>query len=120
MKKLSDYKGEDAIDLWADLLEPLSIIFTNNDIKSVYHSKESALIKAKTIIKNCKAETIEILERIDPTPIDGLNLVVRLVEMLVELEGDDTLKGFFDFSEPEKREKESSGSVTENTLVGAI
>ena len=116
MKKLSDYKGEDAIELWADLLEPLSAMFTNPKVIEVYKDKgASVMSKAKAILKECKSETIQFLERVDETPVDGLNILIRLVQLLAELEEDESLKGFFEFAGQEKTESVSSGSVTEST-----
>ena len=31
MKRLSDYQGEEAIELWADLLDPISDILTDKE-----------------------------------------------------------------------------------------
>ena len=45
MKKLSDYKGDDAIELWADLLDPLTVIFTDHDFRqAVQNNKSLSLI----------------------------------------------------------------------------
>ena len=116
MKKLSDYKGEDAIDLWADLLEPLSTIFTNQEIVKIYRDKTATVVsKSKAILKECRKETIELLERIDDTPVDGLNIIIRLIELLSELESEESLKGFFGFAGQATMENVSSGSVTEST-----
>ena len=35
MKKLSDYKGDEAIELWADLLEPMTEILGDKDIAKI-------------------------------------------------------------------------------------
>ena len=47
MKKLSDYQGEEALELWADLIEPMSEILVDPEMKKVFESKKSNF--AKTI-----------------------------------------------------------------------
>lgn len=115
MKTLSNYKGNDAIELWADLLDPLSRIFTDGNIAKVVRSGQSKLAIAKAIIKDHSQDAVEILTRIDDTPIDGLNVITRLVGLITEIGQDETVKSFFGFAA--EQTKESSGLPTEN--IGA-
>ena len=43
--KLSDYKNEDAVEVIADIIEPLSVIFTDEEIKNE-KNKMKAIAKA--------------------------------------------------------------------------
>lgn len=113
MKKLSDYKGEEAIELWADLIEMVAPIFTDNSIKEIVRSGKPKIEIAKAILAKHKSDAVKILLRIDPTPIDGLNVVIRLIELLNEIGKDETLTSFFGFAE--QTDNESSGFLTENT-----
>lgn len=115
MKRLSDYKGDEALELWADLLDPLSIILTDNKIKKIIESGQPKIKIAKDILKAHKKEAVEILTRIDPEPIDGFNVVLRLVNLIAEIGQHDDIKSFFAYAEQEKMEDESGGSVMENT-----
>lgn len=115
MKKLSDYKGDDAIELWADLLEPMGAIIADKEIAEVVQSGKPKLLIAKSILKNHSKDAESILLRIDPTPIDGLNIVLRLVMLIGEIGQSEELKSFFGFAEQVKTANESFGSVTENT-----
>ena len=117
MVKLSDYKGEEAIELWADLLDPISAILTNKEVVQVVRSNKSRLEIAKTILKNNKDEATQILLRIDPEPIDGINLVMRLMFILAEIGQNEDIKPFFGSAAQDMTGNESSGSVTENTEV---
>ena len=56
--------------------------------------------------------------RIDETPVDGLNIVLRLVEVINEIGENDDVKSFFGFAEQEEMEDASSGSPTVNTKGG--
>jgi hypothetical protein len=115
MKTLSDYKGEEAIDLWADLLNPITAIIGDTKIQGTIKADKPKTEIAKMILKSYKAEAVEILLRIDPEPIDGLNIVLRLVELITEIGKNKEIQSFFGFADQEKPGIESFGSVTANT-----
>lgn len=117
MKKLSDYKGDEAIDLWADLLDPLTDILGDKSVAEIVRSGRPKMTIAKEILKNHKSDAVKILLRIDDTPINGLNIVFRLVAVLSEIGESEEVKAFFGYAEQAKTAKEFSGSVTENTEV---
>lgn len=117
MKRLSDYKGEEAIDLWADLLEPLTVIFSDKELIENIKSGKAKMLIAKDVITAHKKEAEEILLRIDPTPLDGMNIITRLIAILVDIGDNEDIKPFFGSAVQEKMDKESSGSPTENTGV---
>ena len=114
MKKLSDYKDEEAIELWADLLEPIGEILGDEEIAEVVRAKKSKMIIAKTILKSHPKETESVLLRIDPEPLNGVNIILRLMEIITDIGKNEELKSFFGYAEQEKEET-SSGSVMENT-----
>ena len=115
MKRLSDYKGDEAFELWADLLEPITEILGDGEIAEVLQSNKPTLIKASIILKKYKKEAMDIMLRIDPEPIDGLNVIVRLASILVEIGQRDDIRGFFGFAGQAEMENVSSGFVTEST-----
>lgn len=114
MKKLSDYKGEEAIDLWADLLDPFIEIVGDKKVAGMLRSKKPPVIVAREIIKSYKPQVEQILLRIDDTPLNGLNILIRLVSVLSEIGHDPTIQSFFVSVPEEKKEETSSGNVTEN------
>lgn len=114
MKKLSDYKGEEAIELWADLMEPAGKILADKKIADVIKSKKAPIFIAKDILKLHAKEAMDIMLRIDDTPVDGLNAVTRLLVLIGEIMEDDTAKSFFD-TQGQKMDSVSSGSATEST-----
>ena len=120
MKKLSDYTGDEAIELWADLLEPLSRILGDKEIANTIRSKKPKMIIAKAILKYHKADAEQILLRIDPEPLNGINVIVRLLSILSDIGQNEDIKGFFALAEQAKTENESFGSVTESTEVNEI
>ena len=115
MKRLSDYKNEEAIELWANLLDPIVNIFKDGEVIKNIREGKSALEKAQTILRLHKKDAANLILAIDPTPITGLNLIVRLTDVLLEIENSEEFGDFFGSRRPGTMEKESSGSVMENT-----
>lgn len=115
MKKLSDYKGDEAIDLWADLLDSLTVIFTDIEVRKVIASGKSKLDIARVVLKLHKKESMDIITRIDPQPVDGLNIISRLVGVIGEIGESEEIKSFFGYAEEVKKGKESSGLHMVNT-----
>ena len=117
MKRLSDYTGDEAIELWADLLEPISKILGDEQVKASIQGGESKMKIAQKILKDHKAEAVDILTRIDDSPVNGLNLILRVVNLLTEFSESDEIKSFFGYAEQIATTKESPISATENTEV---
>ena len=119
MRKLSDYDGEEALDLWADLIEPIAVILTNEEVKKTIQKNSPPLLIVRTILKSCKKEATEILLRIDDTPVNGLNIISRLLALIDEIMHDKIAMSFFN-SQGQKSEDEFSGSAMENTGANEI
>lgn len=117
MKKLSDYKGEEAIELWCDVFDPLTRIIADKEIAGVVKSGRPTMEIAKTVLKAHAKDVSEILLRIDPTPLNGLNIILRLIELLNELGDNEEIRSFFGFAAQEKKNNESFGLPTENIGV---
>lgn len=115
MKNLSDYKDDAAIDLWADLLEPLSVLLSDEGVKNAVRAGKSKTEIAREILKNHKKEASEILLRIDPEPIDGLNLVLRLVSVITDIGKNEEIASFFGYAVQAKQEEKPFTSATEST-----
>lgn len=95
MKKISDYKDEEALELWADIMETAAIIVADPELKEIIDAKKPKLMIAHFILKNHKEEAKEILLRIDPTPINGLNFLTRIMSVLSEIGDSEELADFF-------------------------
>lgn len=111
--KLSDYKGEEALDIIVDLLEPLTKIMSDKEIANAYQ-KVSKLEAIKIAIKNHKKEVIEILAILDGAnpaeyEVNVFTLPVKLLEILNDPE---FIKLFG--SQGQTGGAISSGSVLEN------
>lgn len=115
MKKLADYKDAEAIDLWADLLAPMTSIIADKSVADTIKSGKAPFIIASEILKTHKEDATEIILRIDSTQIDGLNLPIRVADIVMEIMNNEEVKSFFSSAEQATTLKEISGSATVNT-----
>ena len=111
MRKLSEIKGDDALDILAEILEPVSEIFTDKDFVNKIQSKKK--INAVTVIlKNHKEAILKILatlKGVDPKEYNPS--LVELPMLVLGLMNDPELLPVFHLAGL----KTSSGSATENT-----
>lgn len=114
MKRLSDYTGTEAFELWADIFDPVFKIISDDKVKKYTAGKDISVQEAsKVILKKYPKEAYAILSRIDPD-INGANLFPGLVIFVTEMTLGDSARTFFRSAEPEKSDKEPSGSATES------
>ena len=113
MKRLSDYTGNEAIEIWGDLLDPMMDIFSDQEIVDDIQSDKPMIIPARKILKNHSESVAKLLLRIDPTPLNGLNAVVRTVTFISDV-GTVDFSTFFEFAEQGNKDKKPSGSPTES------
>lgn len=112
--KLSEIKGDAALDTMADLIDPLAEIGQNKLLVGLIRSKN--LIPAvKLALRQHKASILKILAILnqqDPETYEP-NLV-EIPKMLLELLNDEELAFLFQ-SQAEQTEETSSSSAMENT-----
>ena len=114
MKKLSDYQGAEAIELWADLLEPFVKMINNDKVKLAFNDSKKPIDIAKVMLKENAETGNEILRIIDPTPVDGVNAFARIINILLEILNNSDFMSFFGFAVKEAQVSVSSGNATEN------
>ena len=88
--KLSEVKGEAAIDMVADLIEPVGEIMSDKAVADAYRNKGN-LSAVKVAIKNHKKAVIEVLAILDGVPVEEyqpniFSLPVKLLEILNDKE----------------------------------
>lgn len=121
MKRLSDYNGEEAIELWAELFDPMTTILTDDEITDSLKSGSTTPLMAIAgmTLKKYPKEVSRILSRIDDDEINGANILTKLIIFLTELMRGDKASAFFGSAEKGTQEDVSSGSATESTEDGA-
>jgi hypothetical protein len=116
MKKISEYKDEEAIELLADLLDPVVLIFAEPDIAAFAQQKN--YIKAVQIaIKKHKKEVMEIMAILEGVPVEEFHCnIVTLPKMLLSILNDPMLQDFFT-SQVQTDSEIPSGPAMETTEV---
>lgn len=116
--RLSDFKGEEALDVLADIIEPLTTIMSSKEVQELGKKKAPTLAYVKPMLKQ-KKEVIAILSRLDnKTPeeyMKDLNLVT-LPKQILELINDPEVQNLF-HSQEQNPETPSASSTpaTETT-----
>lgn len=113
--KISDYRGEDAIELLADLIEPVSFIIGDDEFRDKARAGVAPLGLAKYVLKAHKREVLEILARIDgKDPKDYKPGIFELPSRVMELFNDEDFMSLFT-SQAGSGVTPAFGSAMENT-----
>ena len=111
--KLSEYQGEAALDILADLIEPAGEIMSDKQIGDVF--KENRFKAIGIAIKNHKKAVMQILATMDGVPVDEYKCnVFSLPVKILEILNDPDLVQLFTY-QGQTGDANSSGSVSENT-----
>lgn len=118
--RLSDFKGEEALDVLAEIIEPLTFIIADKEIQELSKSKGIPKIKfVKPALKNHKEEVILILATLQKQTVEEykktLSLVTLPLQMLEFLNDPEIEKLFFSQGQSLQTQSVNSGSATENT-----
>ena len=113
--KLSDLKGEAALDAFADLIEPVSEIITDKEFVRLARSNAPRPKLVKAAIKNHKKAVIEVLAILDGESPESYEVnLLTLPKKLLEVANDPEIASLF---QSQGQTVTSSGSATENTEV---
>ena len=111
MRKLSEIKGEDALDILADLLEPLSE-FSQDKVFIAYIRAGKKIPAIKYALKTHKKALLTVMALLEGENPDTYSpSITRLPVMVLELLNDPELVMLF----PSEQTVTSSGSATEST-----
>lgn len=110
--KLSEYQGEAALDLLADMIEPAGEIMSDKEIGEVF--KENRFKAIGLAIKNHKKAVMQILAVLDGVPVEEYKCnVFSLPVKILELLNDPELVQLFTY-QGQTGDANSSGSASEN------
>ena len=111
--KLSEYQGEAALDILADLMEPAGEIMSDKEIGEVF--KENRFKAIGLAIKNHKKAVMQILATMDGVPVEEYKCnVFSLPVKILELLNDPEMIQLFQY-QGQTGDAKSSGSASENT-----
>ena len=110
--KLSEYQGEAALDLLADLIEPAGEIMSDKEIGEVF--KENKFKAIGLAIKNHKKDVMQILATMDGVPVEEYKCnVFSLPAKILELLNDPEMIQLFQY-QGQTGDANSSGSASAN------
>ena len=110
--KLSEYQGEAALDILADLIEPAGEIMSDKEIGEVF--KENRFKAIGLAIKKHKKAVMQIMATMDGVPVDEYKCnVFTLPVKILELLNDSELIRLFTY-QGQTGDANSSGSASEN------
>lgn len=112
--KISDYRGEEALDLLADIIEPAAAIMADKEVAQISRSGGPVIKLIKPMIKNHKKEVIEILAVLDgedPKEYAKKVNLFTLPKKLLDVVNDPDMRNLFS-SQGQNAEETSSTSAT--------
>lgn len=117
--KLSDYKGEAALDKLAEIIEPLTTVLADPEMQEIAKKNGATIKYAKPMLKNHKAEIIEILAALDDEPVETYRDKITLFTLpakLLEFLNDPQVQALFQSQHQNAvTPLPNFGAVTENT-----
>ena len=115
--RLSDYRGEKALDVLAAMLEPATEILADSEVANGVKRGDIPVKIVKVAIQRHKRAVIELLAALNDMPPDEYAEQVSLLTLpkqLLELMNDKDVQSLFT-SQGQMTGKQSSGSATEIT-----
>lgn len=113
--KLSELKGEKALDAFADLLEPIAEIFSDEEVVNDIQADKPKILILKNLVKNHKksvTKIMAILQGEDPDTYVASFMAIPTI--LVDLINDEAIVSLFT-SQGQNVSENRFGSATENT-----
>lgn len=94
--RLSDFKDDEALEVLADILEPVGDILSDEEIERMRNAKVNRIKIISYAIKHHKKAVIEILARLDCTPVEEFHVnAVTLPIKLLTLINDPEVQSLF-------------------------
>lgn len=114
MRSLTEIKGDDALDLVADILEPATEIMSDKKVKTAYHTKNMASA-VKVAIKDHKDAVRLVLALLNEEDAKAYDpSVADIVKGALQILSDKALQDLFTFPN-QKPEEDTFGSASESS-----
>lgn len=112
---LSEVRGEAALDLLADVMEPASVILDDEDVKNAFRTNTNRIKTAALVLKKHKKEMLQILAAVNMVPVEDYKPnPYEILKSTIDVLSDRGLTDFFGSQVP-KMDAVSSGPVSEST-----
>lgn len=94
MRKLSEIKGEEALDVIAEILVPITAIANDDEVKEGFETNVAKCISI--MLKKYKAEVMHILAVVDGKKVEDLDFdILELTGSLVDLLNEPAVQSLF-------------------------
>lgn len=101
--KLSDIKGEEALDVLADIIDPITDICTDSEFKAMIDAKKPKLLAVKYLLKNHKKDVLTVLAIINQKDVNTFKPnLIELPMMVLDVLNDEEVMKLFQYAEVEK------------------
>ena len=115
--KLSEIRGDKALDALADLIDPITEIVSDEEVQKIHNSDAPMIALVKPIVKNHKKAITTILAILDGADPETYEVsLLTLPKKVLEILNDEEVTSLFK-SQGQNTEEASSGSASEN--IGA-
>ena len=117
MRKLSDFRDEEALDVLAELIDPVVDIASDKEIQKAFEAGSEATMAdvVKLIIKGHKRAVMAVMAVLEGVPLEQFHCnLLTLPSQVMQIMNDSDLKAFFT-SQVQNISLNASGSATENT-----
>lgn len=114
--KLSEIKGEQALDVLADIIEPIAEIAMDAEVREMRKAGKPRLLIVRQVIKTHKEALIQILAALDMKTVEEYRETLNLTTLplqIMEMLNDEHVGELFGLQS--QTEKTSFGSAMENT-----
>lgn len=113
--RLSEIKGEKALDMLVDLIDPVTLICADQEFVKLCVSNAAPIKIVRLLMQNHKKEVLRILAILNEEDPETYNpSLIALPKMLMDLVKDPEVMDLF-HSQDQMTGGESSGSAMENT-----
>lgn len=113
--RLSEIEGEQALDILADIIDPIAEIATDEEFGEMMRAKVPKIHLVKKMLKDHKKSVIAIMAALDGEKPETYRFNLLTLPMkILEIVNDPEVEQLFQ-SQSQMTELPSSGSVTENT-----
>jgi hypothetical protein len=96
MRKLSEVKGEEALDVLAEILEPITVIANDDEVKAGFETNVAKCVSI--VLKKYKAEIMQIFAAINGKTVEETAEEIDLVSLpsyLIDVLSDPAIKHLF-------------------------
>ena len=96
MRKLSEIKGEEALDVLAEIIEPAAEIFSDENVKNAVKTEKNKAKAVKIILKDHKKAILALMAALEEKPVEEYKpTLLALPALIIGVLNDPELQSLF-------------------------